>query len=197
MSPDDRNLSRPIRGAELADHPSRPRGRESPPETILDQKWLLVLSGVVVTNLQGNSNAAWLRETVTFLPGNSLSLGLGPSEGPLKYAISHYSIPTPSQDPRDYDLVFSLEEWAPFASLSAIFDQSQSINAGYAVDVWRPRHFMHAVKFPDVTQTIDRIFTGISVDVAISDNDAFIYRLGYHITLLGRIAFAATGSIVG
>jgi hypothetical protein len=55
---------------------------------------------------------------------------------------------------------------------------------------------MHAVKYPDVTQTIDRIFTGISVDVAISDNDAFIYRLGYHITLLGRIAFAATGSIV-
>ena len=72
---------------------------ESPPKTILGQKWLLVLSGVVVTNLQGNSNAAWLRETVTFLPGNSLSLGLGPSEGPLKYAISHYSIPTPSQDP--------------------------------------------------------------------------------------------------
>ena len=170
---------------------------ESPPETILDQKWLLVLSGVVVTNLQGNSNAAWLRETVTFLPGNSLSLGLGPSEGPLKYAISHYSIPTPSQDPRDYDLVFSVEEWAPFASLSAIFDQSQSINAGYAVEVWRPRHFMHALEYPDVTQPIDRIFTGISVDVGISDNDAFILKLGYHITLLGRIAFAATGSIVG
>jgi hypothetical protein len=42
---------------------------ESPPKTILGQKWLLVLSGVVVTNLQGNSNAAWLKETVTFLPG--------------------------------------------------------------------------------------------------------------------------------
>jgi len=157
----------------------------------------LVLSGVVVTNLQGNSNAAWLRETVTFLPGNSLSLGLGPNEGPLKYAISRYSILTPSQDPKDYDLVFSVEEWAPFASLSAIFDQSQSINAGYAVEVWRPRHFMHALEYPDVTQPIDRIFTGVSVDVGISDNDAFILKLGYHITLLGRIAFAATGSIVG
>jgi hypothetical protein len=102
----DRSFSRPIRGPKLADHPSRPRGRGKPPKTILDQKWLLVLSGVVVTNLQGNSNAAWLKETVTFLPGNSLSLGLGPSEGPLKYAISHYSIPTPSQDPKDYGLVF-------------------------------------------------------------------------------------------
>jgi len=66
---------------------------QSPPQTILDQKWLLVLSGVVLANQQGNSNAAWLDETVTFLPGNSLSLGLGPSEGPLKYAIAHYSIP--------------------------------------------------------------------------------------------------------
>jgi hypothetical protein len=168
---------------------------ESSPRAILDQKWLLVLSGVVVANLKGNSNAAWLRETVTFLPGNSLSLGIGPNEGPLKYAISHYSIPTPSQNPKDYDVVFSLEEWAPFASLSAIFDQSQSINAGYAVEVWRPRHFMHALKFPDITQPIHKIFTGISVDVGIRDNDAFILKLGYHITLLGRIAFAATGSI--
>ena len=170
---------------------------ESPPTTILDQKWLLILSGVVVANLQGNSNAAWLRETVTFLPGNDPYLGLGPSEGPLKYAISHYSIPTPSRDPKDYDLVFSLEDfsWAPFVSLSAIFDQSQSINAGYAVEVWRPRHFMHALSYPDVTQPIHRIFTGISVDVSIRDNDAFILKLGYHITLLGRIAFAATGTL--
>jgi hypothetical protein len=29
----------------------------------------------------------------------------------LKYAISHYSIPTPSQDPKDYDIVFSLEDF--------------------------------------------------------------------------------------
>jgi hypothetical protein len=158
---------------------------------------VLVLSGVVLANRQGNSNAAWLRETVTFLPGNSLSLGLGPSEGPLKYAISHYSIPTPSPDPRDYDLVFSLEDfsWAPFASLSAIFDQHESINAGYAVEVWRPRHFLRGLKFPDVTQPIDRIFSGINVDISIQDDDAFILKLGYHITLLGKIAFAATGSI--
>ena len=168
---------------------------EIPPKTILDQKWLLVLSGVVVANRQGKAD--WLSETVSFLPGNSLSLGIGPNEGPLKYAISHYAIPTPSQNPKDYDLVFSLEDfsWAPFVSLSKIFDAHASIDAGYAVEVWRPRHFMHAVKFPDVTQPIDRIFTGITVDVGIRDTDAFIYKLGYHITLLGRIAFAATGSI--
>ena len=170
---------------------------QSPPKTILDQKWLLVLTGVVLANQQGNSNATWLDETVTFLPGNSLSLGLGPSEGPLKYAIAHYSIPTPSPDPRDFDLVFSVEGWAPFVSLSAIFDQAESINAGYAVKVWRPRHFLHGLKFPDTTQPINNIFTGVSADISIRDNDAFILRLGYHITLQGTIAFAATGSIGG
>jgi len=104
---------------------------------------------------------------------------------------------TPSPDPRDYDLVFSVEGWAPFVSLSAIFDQDESINAGYAVKVWRPRHFLHGLKFPDVTQPINNIFTGVSADISIRDNDAFILRLGYHITLLGTIAFAATGSIGG
>jgi hypothetical protein len=49
-------------------------------------------------------------------------------------------------------------------------------------------------KFPYVTQPIHRILAG-SVDIAICDNDVFIYRLGYHITIHGRIAFAATGSI--
>jgi hypothetical protein len=79
---------------------------ESRPATILDQKWLLVLSGVVEANLKGNSNAAWLNQTVAFIPGNSVSLGIAPNEGPLNYAINHYSIPRPSQNPKDYTTVF-------------------------------------------------------------------------------------------
>jgi hypothetical protein len=50
---------------------------ESRPRTILDQKWLLVLSGVVEANLQGNSTAAWLNQTVSFLPGRSVSRDSG------------------------------------------------------------------------------------------------------------------------
>ena len=168
---------------------------ESRPRTILDQKWLLVLSGVVEANLQGNSTSAWLNQTVSFLPGRSVSLGFGVNEGPLNYAINHYSIPRPSPDPKDYDLVFSVEGWAPFAALSAIFDAHESIDAGYAVNVWRPRHFLHGVKYPDVTQPINNVFTGINVDVGVRDTDAFILKLSYNITLLGTIAFAATGSL--
>jgi hypothetical protein len=168
---------------------------ERPPRTILDQKWLLVLSGVVEANLQGNSTSAWLNETVSFIPGNSVSLGFGLNEGPLNYAINHYSIPRPSTNPKDYDVVFSVQNWAPFACLSAIFDEHQSIDAGYAVNVWRPRHFLTGVKYPDVTQPINNVFTGVNVDVGVRDTDAKILKLSYNITLLGTIAFAASGSL--
>lgn len=172
---------------------------ESPPTTILDQKWLLVLSGIVEANLQGNSNAAWLNQNVSFLPGNSPSLGIEIDQGPLNYAIGRYSIPRPSDNAADYYTVFSLEDggWAPFVCLSAIFDQNESINAGYAVNDWRPNHFYQALKYPQITEPINNIFTGINVDVGISDNDAFILKLSYNITLVGTIAFAATGTLGG
>ena len=34
-------------------------------------------------------------------------------------------------------------------------------------------------------------FSGVNADLAVSDSDAWIYRLGYNITLLGRIVFIA------
>jgi hypothetical protein len=40
-------------------------------------------------------------------------------------------------------------------------------------------------------QPVNNIFTGINADLAVSDSDAWIYRLGYNITLLGRIVFIA------
>jgi hypothetical protein len=167
---------------------------ESPPAKILDQKWLLVLTGVVEANLQGNSTSQWLNETVSFLPGNDLSLGLGLNTGPLNWAINHYGIPRPSPNPKDYSAVFSLQGWAPFASLSAIFDQGPSIDAGFAVNVWRPRHFFTGVNLLTF-QPINNIFTGINVDVGVRDTDAKILKLGYNITLLGTIVFAASGSL--
>lgn len=36
---------------------------------------------------------------------------------------------------------------------------------------------------------LDRLFTGIQVDVAVRDSDAWIHRVSYHITLLGKIVF--------
>lgn len=158
---------------------------EQPPANIHDQKFLLVLSGVVIANLEGNSNSQWLRETVSFLPDMA-----GPqNSGPLNWAIGRFGIPKPPG--QNFTIGFSLEEWAPFASLSSIFDQGQSINAGFAVDVWRPTHFGTGTD-AFTHQPVGNIFTGINVDVAVQDNDALIFRLGYNITLLGKIVFLTT-----
>jgi hypothetical protein len=164
---------------------------EHPPASIHDQKWLLVLSGVVIADLEGNSGAQWLRETLSFTPDMAGADDPTSTSGPLNWAISHFAIPKPPGSPGAQYLVrFSLEEWAPFASLSSIFNQNQSINSGFAVDTWRPNHFGSGT---DVLSTlpVNNIFSGINVDVAVRDTDAWIYRVSYNITLLGKIAFVA------
>ena len=155
---------------------------EQPPASINDQKWLLVLTGVAIANLQGNSTSQSRNETLSFLPDMA-----GPqNSGPLNFAIAQYGIPKPAG--QNFTIAFSLDGWAPFVSLSSIFDQDESINAGYAVNVWRPNHFATGVD-ARTHQPINNIFTGVNVDVGVRDTDAFLNRIGYNITLRGTIVF--------
>jgi hypothetical protein len=157
---------------------------QPPPASIHEQRWLLVLSGVVFADFKGNSSATWLRDVLYFSPDMA---------GPLNWAISRFSIPKPPGSPTNYNIVFSVEEWAPFVSLSSIFNQNQSINSGFAVDRWKAHQFESGT---DVLSNlpVNNIFTGIDVDAAVRDTDAWIYRLGYNVTLLGKIAF--TGAVI-
>jgi hypothetical protein len=157
---------------------------ELPPASIHDQKWLLVLSGVVFADLKGNTTTGWLNEMLVFTPDMA-----GPNNsGPLNWAINRFSIPKPSADPRAYYIAFSLEEWAPFVTLSATFNQGESINSGFAVNVWRASPFGQGTDIRS-NQPVTKIFSGIKVDVAVRDNDAWIFRISYTITLLGKIVF--------
>ena len=149
---------------------------EAPPKSIHDQSFLLVLSGVVIANFEGNSTSQWLDETLSFLPDMA-----GPqNSGPLNWAISRFGIPRPAN--QNATVAFSLEGWAPFASLSNIFDQNQSIDAGFAVNTWRPNHFTTGTD-AFTHAPVGNIFTGINVNVAVRDTDAWIYRVGYNIAL--------------
>jgi hypothetical protein len=93
--------------------------------TILDQVWLVVLSGVAEVDFKGNSGEHWLRDTLTILPDMAGPDSQGTS-GPLSWAINQYHIPKPSTPPGSYYIGFSATQWAPFASLSSIFNQDQS-----------------------------------------------------------------------
>jgi hypothetical protein len=58
------------------------------------------------------------------------------------------------------------------------------------VDDWRPNHFESGTDVV-TSEWVNNIFTGVNADLAVNDPDAWIYRLGYNITLIGRIVFIA------
>jgi hypothetical protein len=162
---------------------------EHPPANIQMQKWLVVLTGVVNANFEGNSTSHWRNDNLSFLPDMA-----GPNNsGPLNWAIGQYGIPKPAG--QGYKIGLSVDEWAPFVSLSAIYDRAQSIDAGYAINVWRPNHF--ATGIDALTNApVGNIFTGVNVDVGVRDTDAWILKLGYNITLRGRIVFTKAPTIL-
>jgi hypothetical protein len=149
---------------------------EPAPASVHDQKWLLVLTGIVTADLQSTSD--WQNTNLSFLPDLAGAAG----SGPLNWAIRHYGIPTP--ETLDYAIGFAVDEWAPFVSQSAIF------NIGLQLKVWRPNHFATGIDAFNNT-TVGNIFTGINVDVRllVINTDDQVLSLGYNITLRGRIVF--------
>jgi hypothetical protein len=162
---------------------------EHPPASIHDQKWLLVLSGVVLADLKGDNSGDWNRETVSFTPDMAGPDDPSATSGPLNWAISHYSIPKPAGSAgAQYLIRFSVEAWSPFVSLSAIFNQGQAMNGGFAVDAWRPNHFGSGTDAV-TNRPVSNLFAGVNADLAVRDTDAWLYRLAYNITLIGKIVF--------
>jgi hypothetical protein len=151
-----------------------------PPHDIHAQKWLLTLSGVAMVNLKGDSEAEWLHRTLILQPTVL---------DPMHYAIAIHSIPRPpGTEGNQYSLAFEVEQGAPYASISAIFNQGVSNNSGFAVDVWRPNHYGTGTDAFS-HQPVGNLFSGLQVDVAVRDTDAWLYRVGYSIALLGKIVF--------
>jgi hypothetical protein len=158
---------------------------EPPPATINDQKFLLLLTGVVITQdftdgrngqgISGDNPHDWRRITI----------GLAPDIFPaLSYAINTYNIPTPQNATDGYSLIFSLDLWSPFVAISSSVDPSGSA-AGCAVDVWRPAPF-GAVDVYD--NPIPNAYNGIEVDIAVFGG-ALLQRLSYNFAFVGKIAF--------
>jgi hypothetical protein len=153
---------------------------EPAPASISEQRFLLVLSGVGIVNMTGKTSDDWLHDEVHILPDTT---------GPLDFAISRWGIPRPQgTEGLNYLTGFQLSQWAPFAGLNSVFDQNESVNAGFAVDAWRPSPFTFGTDAFS-GQVVNGLFTGIIADTAVRDSDAILYRVGYNITLEGRIVF--------
>ncbi len=152
---------------------------KTPPASSQEQSWQLVLSGVVLIDMKGVSSAQWRRETLLINPD---------LKEPIKTANRLYGFPLPAGHEDTFRYLFQVEQRAAFASLSSVFNANVSNNSGFAVDAWRPN--------PDFTVTdtenlqVPNIFSGVQADIAVRDSDAFLYRVGYHITLIGRIVLS-------
>jgi hypothetical protein len=153
---------------------------EPKPANISEQNFLLLLTGVGIIDFQGNNAHDWRRDTATIFPDIA---------SPLNFAVNKYGIPRPVGLHTTPNI--DLEQWAPFAAVSSSFErEAGGVDVGFAVDVWRPSPFFHAIS--PGGQAHSNIFTGIEVDLAVRNNNATMHRISYQITLVGNIIFLAT-----
>ncbi len=148
------------------------------PPTEANQKWILTLSGIVDINFKGNSGSTWRHETyqLQFLDKSPLTSVYGRAV------------------PQGRTLIFEAEQWAPFATINSIYDDGQSINAGFAVDSCKP-YFGSGFIIPEENNRQAKNFCGLEVLVGVRDTDSYIFKVGFQVTLLGRISVAAQGII--
>lgn len=162
---------------------------EPPPASIHDQRWMIVLSGVVLADQRGDNSGNWNHQTVSFMPDMAGPDAPGSTSGPLNWAIQRWSMPKPpGAQGSQYLIRFSVEEWSPFVTLNAIFNKGESIDSGFAVDTWRPNSFGTGTNVL-TNRPVGNLFSGVNADLAVRDADAWLFRLGYNITLIGKIVF--------
>jgi hypothetical protein len=81
-----------------------------------------------------------------------------------------------------------VEQCAPLAGLNSIFNKGQSIDSGFAVNAWRLNEFMTGTNAV-TNAALGDVFAGFQVEVGVRDTDAWLHRVNYHITIVGKIAF--------
>lgn len=150
------------------------------PTRIEDQTFQLVLTGVASLDMKGVSSAQWRRETL--LMGFEL-------RAPIQFAASRYGVNLPQLPEGDFAYNFQVEQGAPHSGLASIFNQDRSINSGFAVDAWRFNPLFTGTDL-FTNASVPNLFAGIQADIAVRDSDAYLLRVNYHVTLVGRIVFS-------
>ena len=114
---------------------------------------LVNLTGIVIIDYKGITSGQWRRDRL------------------------HLAVPFP----RDFfpaNEWFKLENWAPFVTINAIYNQDEAVNAGWAVD-----------DFGIDPQPGMKLYNslGIWADIAVRDQDGYLYRVGYNVSVTGVI----------
>jgi len=148
--------------------------KEKPPSDIGNQKWQLILSGNVVTN-------------IVEIDGLNAQMQIQPDPtAAIKSAVSAYSIPEPSN--RGYlHYYFQVEQYTFYARLGSIFDKDHGY-AEFGINSWQPAPYLQITLPANKNiQTLGNIFQGFLINATIKDKDAELYKVTYQINLLGKI----------
>jgi hypothetical protein len=159
---------------------------EAAPATISEQRFQMVLTGVGVFTFTGepDSSGWWIKNSVHFMPD------IQPA---LEFAIGHHGIPTPPGSPgAQYTRCFQVEQWAPHVGLASVEGSPDDLvhEVGYACDAWRPSH-LETLTDAFTQGPLPRIFSGVIADLATFRGSQQIHRVNYHVTLIGKVRFAA------
>jgi hypothetical protein len=131
------------------------RVTEPPNPPAVPYRGMVMISGLVRIDFQGDSVTDWRYETYQL----DLNHDLGRAINDTPYT------PQPGNA-----FVFHTERWATFATISSRYNAGLANNDGTAVERWRLDWTNNAV---------------LEVDLAVRDDDAHIYRLAYKLNLQG------------
>lgn len=73
-----------------------------------------------------------------------------------------------------------IHQWAPYFTMNSVYNKDTAVNSGHAVDGF-------ALAWREVDTNFGQDIVRFFIDVAISERDAYLLRIGYNITIKGTL----------
>jgi hypothetical protein len=127
-----------------------------------NNRWCLVLSGLLNIDFFGGQDAGWRQDTIQIIRDIN----------PL-FIYANF-------DPINYYVTLNVEQYACYGSVCRFWDRDESVNAGFAVDSFYPFFSGGGRAFGSQS--------GVYLDVGVSDRDAHVVNVGYHLMAIGTIS---------
>lgn len=73
-----------------------------------------------------------------------------------------------------------IEQWAPYFTMNSVYNKDTAVNSGHAVDAF-------GLYDREIDSNYGQSTVNFYNDIAVRDSDAYLYRIGYNVTLKGTL----------